>query len=178
MKSSIALKWNKVRGAKKYVVYGNQCGTKNPYKVLARQTMTKLTAKTLADGAALSKGRYHKFFVAAFDKNGKLLAVSKSLHVTTTGGKYTNFKSVKFKNVKRGKKTLKKGRKFKLRTKSVKVSKKGKVQVHRKAAFESSNKKVAAVSKSGVVKAKKKGTCTIYAYLQSGNYAKVKVKVK
>ncbi|MGI6737112.1 MAG: putative Ig domain-containing protein [Anaerovoracaceae bacterium] len=176
--SSIALKWNKVRGAKKYVVYGSKCGTKNPYKVLVRQKSTKLTVKTLAGGAALSKGKYHKFFVAAFDKNGKLLAVSKSAHVTTTGGKYTNFKSVKVKNVKRSSKTLKKGKKFKFRTKALKVSKKRKVQSHRKLAFESSNKKIATVSKSGVVKAKKKGTCYIYAYLQSGNYAKVKVRVK
>lgn len=175
---SIALKWAKVRGAKKYVVYGNKCGTKKRYAVLSRQSAAKLTVKKLANGAKLSPGKYHKFFVAAFSADGKLLAVSKSIHVKTNGGRLTNFKSVKITNVKHSKKTLKKGKKFKLRTKALKVSKKRKVQVHRKIAFESSNKKVATVSKSGVIKAKKKGTCYIYAYLQSGKCARVKVRVK
>ena len=54
------------------------------------------------------------------------------------------------------------------------------MKLHRKAAvsYESSNKAVATVSKKGVVKAKKPGTCVVYAYAQSGVFAKVKVVVK
>ena len=48
----------------------------------------------------------------------------------------------------------------------------------RKLSFESSNPKIAAVSSKGVIKAKKKGTCTIYIYAQNGICKKVTVKVK
>ena len=47
-----------------------------------------------------------------------------------------------------------------------------------KLSFESSNPKIAAVSSKGVIKAKKKGTCTIYIYAQNGICKKVTVKVK
>ena len=44
--------------------------------------------------------------------------------------------------------------------------------------YKTGNKKVATVNSKGVIKAKKKGTCTIYVYAQNGVYAKVTVKVK
>ncbi len=70
----------------------------------------------------------------------------------------------------------KKGKKFKLKAKATKAS--GyKVKVHRKLKYESSNKKIAAVSKTGVITAKKKGTCYIYVYAQNGMYKKIKVTV-
>lgn len=48
----------------------------------------------------------------------------------------------------------------------------------RKVIFKSSNKKVAAVSKDGVVKAKKKGGCKITVKTYNGKKAVFKVKVK
>lgn len=39
-------------------------------------------------------------------------------------------------------------------------------------------KRLAAVSKNGVIKAKKKGTCTFYAIAQNGVSKKMKVTVK
>ena len=44
--------------------------------------------------------------------------------------------------------------------------------------YESSNTRIAAVSKSGKIKAVSKGSCTIYVYAQDGKCQKVKVKVK
>ena len=47
----------------------------------------------------------------------------------------------------------------------------------KKAAFESSNIKVATVSDKGVIRTVGKGTCYIYAYAQNGVYARAKIKV-
>ena len=58
------------------------------------------------------------------------------------------------------------------------VSKKLKVKKHRGIAYESSNKRIATVSSKGVIKAKKKGKCYIYAYAQNGPMAKIKVTVR
>jgi uncharacterized protein YjdB len=44
--------------------------------------------------------------------------------------------------------------------------------------YESTNPKVAKVSKKGVVTGKKKGSCYVYAYAQNGVFAKIKVTVK
>lgn len=44
--------------------------------------------------------------------------------------------------------------------------------------YYSTNKKIAAVSKKGVVKAKKKGTCILYVLANNGVYKKIRVLVK
>ena len=44
--------------------------------------------------------------------------------------------------------------------------------------YYTTNSKVATVSKAGVIKAKGKGTCSIYVLANNGVYKKVKVKVK
>ena len=53
-----------------------------------------------------------------------------------------------------------------------------KIKTHRKLIYESSNTRVATVSKSGKIKAVSKGSCVIYVYAQDGKCQKVKVKVK
>ena len=59
------------------------------------------------------------------------------------------------------------------------ASKKLSVMKHAaKLTYSTTNKKVATVSKTGVVKAKGKGSCYIYVRAASGAYAKVKIKVK
>ena len=50
--------------------------------------------------------------------------------------------------------------------------------MQRKYIYSTTNKKVATVSKKGVVKAVGKGTCYIYVRAGSGAYAKVKITVK
>lgn len=175
-KKSVKLKWNRIRGAKTYVLFSNKCGKKG-YKILKKLSKRTLTVKKVA-GKKLKKGAYYKFFVAAFYGSGNKAAVSKTVHIATKGGKVGNFKSVKVRNVKKGKLSLKRKKTFKLKTKSIRQSKKLKVKIHRKTKFESSNKKVATVSGKGVIKGKAKGTCTVYAYAQSGAFAKVKVTVR
>jgi hypothetical protein len=71
------------------------------------------------------------------------------------GGKVGNYKSVTVKSS-----VVKKARK------------------HVKIRYESTNTRIATVSKKGVVKAKAKDTCYIYAYAQNGVFKKISIRVK
>lgn len=171
-KNSISITWNKVKGAKSYSIYANKCGKTNPYNYLTSVSGTSYTQKNL------KKGTYYKYLVAAFNGSGKLIATAKTLHITTAGGKNGNFKKVTT-AAKKDKVTLKKkGKSFKLKAKAIPESKKRKVNVHRGIKYESSNTKIATVNAGGKITAKKKGTCFVYAYAQSGAYKKIKVTVK
>ena len=75
-------------------------------------------------------------------------------------------------------KKLKKGRTLTLKARAVPQSKKLKVRQHVGIRYESSNKKIATVSKQGKIKARKKGACYVYAYAQNGVFKKIKVVVK
>ena len=175
-KSSIALTWKKPAGTKKFVIYGNKCGKTMKQVKLATTTKTTLAFKKVAK-KAVKKGTYYKFTIVALDKTGAVVSTSKIIHVATPGGKYTNDKKVTT-AAKKNAVTLKKGKKFNLKAKAVAISKKLKRSAHRGLAFESSKKAVATVDKKGVITAKKKGTCYVYAYAQNGVCAKVKVTVK
>ena len=176
--SSVTVQWTKQGKAAKYVVYGNACGKANKLKRLAvvKGSSVKFT-KVL--GKKVAKGKYYKFMVVAFDSSNRVVSTSKIVHAATKGGKVGNDKSVTVdKKVIKKAKALKKGKTLKLKAKPVAQSKKLKVKRHRKVAYESSNPKVATVSKSGAVKAKSKGSCVIYAYAQNGVCKKIVVKVK
>jgi len=177
-KKSISLKWTKVNKASKYVIYGNKCGNSNkPQKLTTVNGNTKTFKKV--KGKKLKKGTYYKFIIVALDKNNKVVSTSKIIHVATKGGKVGNHKSVTVKKsvISKAKK-LKKGKSLKLSGKAVPQSLKLKVKKHVEVRYESTNKKIATVSKNGVVKAKKKGSCYVYAYAQNGVYKKIKVVVR
>ena len=137
-----------------------------------------LKVKTIA-GQALKEGAYYKFIVVALDASGSVVSTSKVIYAATKGGKVGNYKKVTVKKaaLKKAKK-LKVGKKLKLKAKAVPKSKKLKVKRKAKMRYESSNPKVATVSAKGVVKAKGKGKCYVYAYAQNGAIKKVTVKVK
>ncbi|MBQ6393026.1 MAG: hypothetical protein IJH60_05910, partial [Eubacterium sp.] len=54
-KKSITLKWNRVKGANKYIIYGNRCGSKNKLKKIATTTGKTKTLKKVA-GKKIKKG--------------------------------------------------------------------------------------------------------------------------
>ena len=85
-------------------------------------------------------------------------------------------KSISVKKIKLNKKkvTLKKDKTFKIKTTVL-----PKNATNKKVTYKSSNKKVATVSKSGKIKAKKKGKCTITVTSKDGKKkAKIKITVK
>lgn len=171
-KNSVTIKWNKVKNADGYIVYGAKCGAKSKYKVL-KVVSAKTTSYTQKK---LKKGTYYKYNIVAFKYvNGVkvTLAASKKIHATTQGGKYGVAKSVK---LNKSKATIKKGKTFKIKASEIKKDKK--IKRHRAICYESSNTKIATVNSKGKIKAKKKGKCTIYVYAQNGVYKTVKVTVK
>ena len=171
-KKSVTVKWNKVKNADGYIVYGAKCGAKSKYKVL-KVVSGKTTSYTQNK---LKKGTYYKYNIVAFKNiNGAKVttAVSKKIHATTLGGKYGVAKAVK---VNKTKATIKKGKTFKIKASEIKKDKK--IRRHRAICYESSNTKIATVNSKGKIKAKKKGKCTIYVYAQNGVYKTVKVTVK
>ena len=170
-KTSITIKWNKVSGAKKYVVYGNKCGKTNRFKKLKTVTGTSFTHKKL------KKATYYKYLIVAVNGKGKTVTTSKGLHISTTGNaKKSNPIGVST-AAKNNKVNLKKGKTFNLKAKS--LAKKGtKVSIHRVIKYESTNTKIATVNAKGKITAKKKGVCYVYAYAQNGLAKKIKVTVK
>ena len=179
-KKGIRLTWKKAKGAKKYVVFANKCGKKNKLTKLATLSGSKKSFNVKkAAGKKLKKGTYYKFVVIAIDENDNVVSASKIIHVATKGGKVGNHKKVTVKKavLKKAKK-LKSGKSLKLAARAVPQSKKLKVKKHVAVRYESSNTAVASVSKKGVVKGLKKGTCSIYAYAQNGAAKKIKVTVK
>ena len=177
-KKAITLKWTKVSGAKKYVVYANKCGKTNKPKKLATVTGTSKTFSKVA-GKNIKKGTYYKFIVVALDKNSDVVSTSKLIHVATKGGKIGDHKSVTIKKaVIKKARNLRKGSSLKLGAKMVPRSKKLKVQKHVGVRYESTNTNVATVSSKGVVKAKHNGKCYVYAFAENGIYKKVTVIVK
>lgn len=182
--TSVSLKWEKVKGAAKYAVYGNKCG-KNPYTGTFNtyQKLSEVTdhsaAFTQVNGQDIEPGTYYKFIVMAVTADNKILKSSKTIHIATAGGKYTNPKSLTVaKKANKGKLTLKKGKTFSLKPKAVNADKKKTVNNHRKIQYESANKKIATVSSAGKIKAVKKGSCAIYVFAQNGIYKKITVTVK
>lgn len=180
-KASVTITWSKVKGAKKYVIYGNACGKSNKMKKLATVTGSSYTAKKIINNKGkkvkVKKGTYYKFIIVALNGNRDVVSTSKVIHIATKGGKVGNDKSVTTK-AKKNKVTVKVGKTFSLKAKAIPVSKKLKVKRHRVIAYESSNKAIATVSSKGVIKGKKKGTCYVYAYAQDGICKKITVTVK
>ena len=175
-RNSVTVKWAKASGAKKYILYGNLSGKKHGMKKITSTSKTSFKVTKVA-GAKLKAGKYYKFIVVAVDADDSVVSASKVIHVATKGGKAGNYKSVSTK-AKKNKVTIKKGKTFKLKAKQIKANKKLKVSKHASLRYETTNKGIATVSSKGVIKGKKKGTCYVYAYTQSGTHKKIKVTVK
>ena len=176
--TSIDLSWNRVANASSYVIYGNNCAKGVRPVKLAVTTGNKQTIKTVSN-RKLSKGTYYKFIVVALDRNNNVVSTSKVICAATKGGKVGNHKKVTVsKAVTRKAKKLRKGKTLKLKAKALPQSKKLKVRKHAAVRYESTNTNIATVSKKGVVKAKNKGTCYVYAYAQNGICKKIKLVVK
>ncbi len=173
---SIKLTWNRVKGADGYEVYGNRCNTKKWIYEYKRKNTIKNGAKKSYIDRICKKGTYYKYMVRTYkiiDGKKVTIAVSKTIHVITKGGKNGNAKSVK---LNKNKVTLKAGKTWRIKAKEIKESKP--LRHHREVSYESSRPKALSVSRKGVIKAKTKGKYTVYAYAQSGVYKKVKISVR
>ena len=184
----MTISWKSLSGASTYVVYGNKCGSTNRMRRLKATGKNTLTVKYVRSNKGakvkVTKGAYYKFIVVALDADGNVVSASKVIHAVTKGGKYCNHKSVsiqkksgsKWKTVKSV--TVKAGKRVTIRGVGVKESGKLKYRTHVGTRYESAKPAVATVSKKGVLKGRKKGSCYVYAYTQNGVMKKFKVVVK
>ena len=159
-KESITLKWEKLKNAKEYLVYGCICGKKAKMTKISSSKNQTATVKKI-DGKALKKGTYYKFVVIALNNEGKEISISKSIFVATDGGKKDNPTGI---TVKPADVKLKVGATKKLAAKDTGDDVKDYVGIR----YCSSNEKIAKVTKKGVVKGVKKGTCKVFAFTQNG----------
>lgn len=169
-KKSIKLKWSKMSKADGYIIYGGRCGAKlKKIKTVSKKT-TSYTVKKLA------AGKYYKYSVMAYKKDGKvkrIISISTCAHCCVLGGKHGN--PISISNVKSSV-TLRKNKKYTVKPK-MKSGKNTSIHLG-KFRYESTNKKIATVSKKGVIKGIKKGSCYVYVYTQNGLYKRIKVRVK
>ena len=171
----IDLTWDKVKGATGYDVYWSYCNGKNNFNKLANVPKSQKYADK-----NLNNKREYKYFTVAYKMSGGkkvYLGRTNTVHVAMPQASKTNVLKV---TVNKTKANLAKGKTFKI-TKKVKLEnpkKKALNHLTKKERFITSNAKVATVSSAGVIKAVRKGTCTVYVMSENGVCAKIKVTVK
>ena len=182
-KKGLVISWSKVKGADGYNVYFSRCSVGDRAKVCRKVKSIKQGKPLKWKKSGLKKGTAYKAYVKAYVlKNGKkkIIKTCPAVHAYTGNGnkKYTNAKGVK---VNKSKVTLKKGKTFRIKAKVKKFNKK-KVLMPKshapKLRYKSSNSKIAKVTSSGRIKAKRKGTCIISVFAHNGVSKTIKVTVK
>jgi hypothetical protein len=174
--NKLEISWGIVPGADRYEVYAAYCGKSKCKKISTVRKKTSLTVKKI-DRRKLNSSKSVKVYVAAY-RGKECLGKTITAHVMGPDHKWTNAKKLKSS---KGSYRLAAGKKAKLKIKTVKSNSSKKLPGTGHGAllrFASSDKKVATVSKKGVVKAVHAGTCEIWVYAQNGSGIKVKVTVR
>lgn len=180
--NGLTVKWGKIAKADGYdifaVEYGRKLTDKNMVKSVKGENKTS-TVISKVNQKKLNTASSYSIKVKAYRTiNGKKVYIADGimLHIAGKDNRiYTNVKSIKL-----SKKSfvLKKGKTAKIKASAVKQDKKKKLLPKSRLSYQTTNKKVATVNKSGKIKAVKKGTCYIYVTASNGVKAKVKVRVK
>ncbi|MCR5624034.1 MAG: InlB B-repeat-containing protein [Lachnospiraceae bacterium] len=195
--NSITIKWNKIKNADGYLIYGSRCddGTVTYKKKLLKTIKKKKKVKWTHNN--LLSGTYYKYQVVAYKNTKSLkkgvgnkknkketLVTSTDIHITTSNGNYVNPKSVSVSSIGSfnltfmdpKEVTLKKGESYQI---TATMDTEGKsIQMHRPISYESNKPKKAKVSSDGIIKAKKKGNCTLFVYAQNGVFDKITITIE
>ncbi|MCM1500639.1 MAG: DUF1542 domain-containing protein [Clostridium sp.] len=178
--TSAKLKWKKVAGADGYFVYTNICNANEKKNKLKKVKDITSASKTSYKKTKLKKNKWYKYRIVAYKiVNGQKMAIGQSLLLHSyTGAKTDSYSNPSKITVKKKTITVKVGKTAKMNAKMV-MPKGKKLKRHTdKVRYIVSDKDIVTVNKKGKIKAKKKGTCTVYACAQNGVYKAVKVKVK
>lgn len=178
---SIKVTWGKVAKADGYDVYMAYC-KKGKYTIIKSVKSAKTLSVTInkLDKKAVNQKDNVKCYVVAYKKvDGKKVTIGKSITGHAVGKKNITVTDAKKIQVKKSAYSLKKGKTAKIKATIVKKNNKLPLFGHTaKFRYDTSNKKVATVSKDGKITAKGKGTCYVYIYAVNGCAKKVKVTVK
>lgn len=178
---SIKVTWGKVAKADGYDVYMAYC-KKGKYTVVKSVKSAKTLSVTInkLDKKAVNQKDNVKCYVVAYKKvDGKKVTIGKSITGHAVGKKNTTVTDAKKIQVRKSAYSLNKGKTAKIKATIVKKNNKLPLFGHTaKFRYDTSNKKVATVSKDGKITAKGKGTCYVYIYAVNGCAKKVKVTVK
>ena len=173
----IKVEWYAMVGAQGYDVFFAKCGKKYKlYKTVGANKLS-LTIKGLK-----KKGSY-KVKIKAWSKVDGQKEYVKSYplvhtYTVTSTKRFTVPKAVKT-NVSAI--TVEKGKTFQVVAKVVKKNKKKKLMREKHSPmlrYFSTDKDVATIDANGLITAKEKGTCTVYAYAVNGKYKPITVTVK
>lgn len=178
-KTSLVLTWNKVEGAEGYDIFFVRCGN-----TFGKKTKTiKGNERFTWTKKGLNKQSAYKAVVKAYvtvDGKKTYVKTSPTVHAYTSGGtkSYTNVQGV---TVKKTSVSLKAGKTHTIKASVTKLNQNKKPMPSGHGSqlrYVSSNKKVAKVSKTGVITAKAKGSCTIYAIAINGACQAIDVTVR
>ena len=174
-KNSIVVSWRKYPGAAGYDVFWHYCDGSINYK----KAGTVKNGKLSMTHKNLRSNREYKYFVAAYKMvKGRKIYIAKSneMHVAMKQARTTNAVSIK---VNRTTVILKTGKTFRLKCQLTGENRKKKLLSHSSPyRYYTTNSKIATVSQNGVIRAKAKGSCSIYIFASNGVYKRVTVKVK
>lgn len=174
-KNSIVVSWRKYPGAAGYDVFWHYCDGSINYK----KAGTVKNGKLSMTHKNLRSNREYKYFVAAYKMvKGRKIYIAKSneMHVAMKQARTTNAVSIK---VNRTTVILKTGKTFRLKCQLTGENRKKKLLSHSSPyRYYTTNSKIATVSQNGVIRAKAKGSCSIYILASNGVYKGVTVKVK
>lgn len=183
-KGNLEVSWGVVEEASGYDIYAAPCGKKLNSKSLVKTVMGEKTSVQLAKiaGKALSDAKNYKVRIKAFQMvDGKKILLGKSMIYHIAGGKSKSYTNAEKIIVGKDEITLKVGRTAKINAKAVKQSKRKKwlTKGHgRVLRYVSTDETVVSVTKTGKLRAKKKGTCEIRISALNGICAKVRVTVQ
>ena len=174
-KNSIVVSWRKYPGAAGYDVFWRYCDGSINYK----KAGTVKNGKLSMTHKNLRSNREYKYFVVAYKMvKGRKIYIAKSneMHVAMKQARTTNAVSIK---VNRTTVILKPGKTFRLKCQLTGENRKKKLLSHSSPyRYYTTNSKIATVSQNGVIRAKAKGSCSIYILASNGVYKRVTVKVK
>ena len=174
-KNSIVVSWRKYPGAAGYDVFWCYCDGSINYK----KAGTVKNGKLSMTHKNLKSNREYKYFVAAYKMvKGRKIYIAKSneVHVAMKKARTTNAFSIK---VNRTTVILKPGKTFRLKCQLTSENRKKELLSHPSSyRYYTTNSKIATVSQNGVIRAKAKGSCSIYILASNGVYKRVTVKVK
>ena len=176
--TALVIRWNKIDGAQGYDIFFSKCNKNKCKKVKTikgnkRFSWTKKGLK--------ARTPYKAYIKAWVKKNGKkkYIGTTPVYHAYTANETklYTNAKSL---TIKKKSVDLKAGESHEIDAKINKYNKKKKIMpsYHTKhLRYMTSNKKIAAVSPSGLITARSAGTCKVYVYAANGVNKAIKVQV-